>query len=157
MASILLPWINSSVLLADSSVPSHLGRHDFKQLYWSNSSMAVNHSLVILLPVIQAQRSGRMSLNYMQTEEQEGTSPYTHLKLIRRKSSILANNSRWHGGVVDQLGMSWGRAVIFIFLWRTERSAWPVVRGFPIQSPLGPKMMTAFLLGLKRSHGNQIK
>lgn len=65
----LIP-LSSQLIL---SVPSLFGRHDFKQLYWSNNSMAANHFLVILLPVIHTQRRGRRSLNCTQAERKEGT------------------------------------------------------------------------------------
>lgn len=84
----LIP-LSSQLIL---SVPSLLSRHDFKQLYRSNSPVAVNHFLVILLPVIHTQRSGRRSLNCMQTEKEQERTDSLHPPEAWRKQEL---HSRW--------------------------------------------------------------
>lgn len=150
-----LPWINLSVLPADLSAPPLLSRHYFKQLYWFNSPVAVNHSLVIWLPVIHTQRSGRRRLNCIQTEKWEGTdSPYLPEAWWKQELARLLQITWSHIPRPEGLG-GWH---FYTFAEKRTRMPWTVVRGGVSRPvPLGNQIEKDFLLGLERFHGGQIK
>ena len=142
---VIIP-LSSQLILSVLSLNS---RHNFKQLYWSNSPVAVNHFLVILLPVIHTQRSGRRSLNSMQTEQKQEQTDSLHPPEAQWKQNP---HSCWAS--LDGMGPCGPGPGGLAFLHSGGRREvpWFVARRVPHPVPMGNQTEKDW----KRSRGGQI-